>query len=166
MKALVAALVALVVGAAGFGVYRLTAGDEERDRAQAAIKEFAAFCTRAATTKCEVSSLERIAPNRWRFRFGQPRQTSRCLALDLEEFRVTRNDSVYVGGNVEGVTDMRCTPDSWTPREAAQRLVESTWAKQRNARFFSCGGPGEMRYSPYNNRSVAGTARRAATATS
>jgi hypothetical protein len=41
---------------------------------------------------------------------------------------------------------------NWTPQEAAQRLVESNWAKQQKARFFSCAGPGEMRYAPYINR--------------
>jgi hypothetical protein len=151
MKALVAALVALVVVAAGFGVYRMTSGDEERDRARAAADEFAVYVSRAADGQCEASELHQLPNDLWRFRFDCG-SGSRCMALDLERFRATRNDSVYVGGNVEGVEDIRCTPDSWTPREAAQRLVESEWARRRKARFFSCGGPGELRYAPYNNR--------------
>jgi hypothetical protein len=152
MKALAAALVAFVAVAAGFGVYRLTSGDGERDRAQAAADEFAVYFSRAAGAKCDSSRLEALPDGLWRFHLGCTGGGSRCMALDLERFRATRNDSVYVSGNVEGVTDMRCAPDSWTPREAAQRLVESEWAKQRKARFFSCGGPGELRYTPYSNR--------------
>jgi hypothetical protein len=152
VKAVAAVLVVFASLAVVFGAYRWTRGDDERDRAEAAANEFAAYFGRAAEVKCDSSKLEPLPDDSWRFHLACGDRGSRCLAVDLDQFRVTRKDSLYVAGNVEGVTDVRCSADSWTPREAAQRLVESPWARQRKARFISCTGPAEMRYAPYNNR--------------
>jgi len=151
MKALVAGLVVIAVIGAAFGIYRWQSGDDERDGAEAATEEFAAYFSRTAGASCESSRLEPLADNLWRFHLDCG-QGSRCLAVDLERYHLTRKNSMYVGGDVEGVTDVRCSPDSWTPQEAAQRLAQSQWARQRKARFISCTGPGERRYAPYNNR--------------
>jgi hypothetical protein len=32
------------------------------------------------------------------------------------------------------------------------RTISGAFGSSRRARFFSCGGPGELRYAPYNNR--------------
>jgi hypothetical protein len=152
MKAIVVVVVGFTILALSFGIYRWASDDKERARAEAAAEEFAAYCTRAANEKCEVSQLEQVAPDRWRFHFGPPGRANRCLLLDLNEFRATRKDSIYVGGNVEGVRDTPCRTDLWLPQDAASRVERSAWARDRKARFFSCAGRANERYAMYVDR--------------
>jgi hypothetical protein len=165
MKALVAGLVVIAVIGAAFGIYRWQSGDDERDGAEAATEEFAAYFSRTAGASCESSQLEQLPDGSWRFHLDCG-QGSRCLAVDLERYHLTRKNSIYVGGDVEGVTDVRCSPDPGRRR------------KQRNdCRRASGPGSGRLASSPAPARarggmphtttaSAAGTARRAATATS
>jgi hypothetical protein len=152
MKAALAVLVGIVILAAAFGLYRWRAGgDAQQERAEAAAAEFAAYFGRAAQTSCKVSELVQLPNGLWRFRLDCG-QGSRCMALDLDRFRATTRDSIYVGGTVEGVADAPCAPNLWLAQDAARRLEASAWARGRNARFFSCAGRREQRYEMFTDR--------------
>jgi hypothetical protein len=138
MKAIVAVLAGVVILAAGVGVYRWMSGDEERARAESAAEQLTAFCK----GRCDVIRVEPMSGNLWRFHVRDPVGGSRCMAVDLEEFRVSTNDSVYVGGSVEGTADTACGPDWWNPQDAERRLADSPWAKERKAELISCAGRG------------------------
>lgn len=151
MKAVLVVLIVVAIGAGGFGLYVGLDGDDERERAEAAANEYAAWVGPAASassgsrTECEASNVEQLPDGTWRFRLDCG-EGSRCLALDLEQFRVVR-DGLYVGGTVDGVTQAPCSADLWTRDQAAQRLARSAWARDRKARFISCTVLGEDRYA-------------------
>jgi hypothetical protein len=149
MRAVVAALVAVALLFGGFAAYRSLSGDEERERAEAAAREYSRFgkerCDRQPATRraeCEetyaVRRIDRIAPNLWRFHVREPHFGSRCMAVDLDQFHVARESSIYVGGTVEGLSDTPCGPEWWTHDDAQRRFEDSTWARERKARLASC----------------------------
>jgi hypothetical protein len=148
MKGLVAVLGALVIVAAGFGVYRLTGGDEDRARAETAAKELTRFCR----GQCEVVGVEPLDGDRWLFQIRDAGGGRHCMAADLNEFRVNTRDSIYVGGTVDGVADEPCGPEWWDLRDAAPRLEQSAWGRARHIRFVHCAGeggsPGRSLYFP------------------
>src|SRR5215212_8334022 len=67
VKVVAAVLVVFASLAVVFGAYRWTRGDDERDRAEAATNEFAAYFGRAAEVKCDSSKLEPLPDDSWRF---------------------------------------------------------------------------------------------------
>jgi hypothetical protein len=141
MRAVVAVLLGLALLAAGFGVYRWLDDDEERARAETAAEELAAFC-RHNGSPCDVVRIERISSGMWRFHVRDPVGGTRCMAVELENFRASTTDSIYVGGSTEGVTDTACGPEWWASEDAAARLEDSPWALERKARSISCAGEG------------------------
>ena len=141
MKALAAVLAGLAILAAGFGVYRWLDEDEERARAETAAEQLAAFC-RHNGTPCDVQRIERVSSGIWRFHVRDPVGGNRCMAVELENFRASTTDSIYVGGSTEGVTDTACGPQWWLSQDAARRLEQSGWALDHKAGSISCGGEG------------------------
>jgi hypothetical protein len=138
MKAAVAVLVGIVLLAAGFGIYRWLSEDEERARAEAAAEELTAFCK----GRCDVVRVEPISGDLWRFHVRDPVGGSRCMAVDLDHFRVSKTDSIYVGGSVDGVSDTACSVEWWMPDQAERRLNESAWGTERKAELIHCAGRG------------------------
>jgi hypothetical protein len=132
----VAVLIALTIVAGSFGVYRWLSGDDNRsrERAEAAVREIETRCRRG----CDVIRLEQVSDRFWRLHMRHPEQPIRCQMLDLDEYRATTRDSIYVGGAVYGVSDTPCADDLWTGADLSRRLEESPWARERDARFFSC----------------------------
>jgi hypothetical protein len=153
MKAVVAAVVGVLIAAGSFALYRWLDEDEERARAEAALNTYCftvvpcgdgrgarplPAVARTGRGPCVTSELAPIRNSDvWRFRITCGRG-SHCEAIDLENFRATRNHSVYVGASADGVTTIPCSADDWTARQAASRLERSSWARARKARFFSC----------------------------
>jgi hypothetical protein len=144
MKALVAVLIGLALVAGGFGVYYWFSDDDERPRAEAAVKELEAFCRRRGSS-CDVVRMEPIGDGVWRLYLKRrPGRPGDCSALDLDTFRVTKHHSLYVGGTIEGTSDVACSPEEWTPDDAASRLQSSAWAKERQADVFGCRSRGHV----------------------
>jgi hypothetical protein len=154
MKAVVAVLVGVVILAAGFGIYRWQSGDDERGRAEAAARAMEAYCRRQGA-RCEVLRVEPISDGVWRLRyaarFGRP---DRCSALDLDKFRVTKDHSLYVGGTIEGTSEIPCGPEEWTVEDVVSRLGASVWARERRADVVACRGRDKWRGSTYARRFV------------
>ena len=92
MKAVVAVFGAVAVLAAGFGIYSWLSGDEERDRAEAAAQELTDWC-RSSGGQCDVIRVEPISDGFWRFHIRERAGGSRCVAVDLENFRASASDS-------------------------------------------------------------------------
>lgn len=150
-KAAMALLVGVVIAGSGVGLYVWLDGPSERDRAEEAADEFAAYFSRAAAAKCDASQLEPLADEgSWLFHLDCG-QGSRCLALDLDEFTKIP-PGMYVSGSVEGVSNSPCGPESWTASDAGRRLQNSQWAVQRQAKFISCTPRGKNRYALYASR--------------
>jgi hypothetical protein len=141
MKAAVAVLVGLAILATGFGAYRLLGDDEERVRAESAAEELVAFCKQSGTP-CDVLKVDRASGERWLLHVRDSVGGKRCLELDVEQFRASTSDSIYVGGSVDGVTDAPCGPEWWRPDEAERRLAASNWARKHRATLVSCTGTG------------------------
>jgi hypothetical protein len=138
----VAVLVGLAILAGSFALYRWRGGDDQRGKAESAAKDLAAYCKRQGA-QCEVSRVEPISDDLWRFHIRTPDRGTGCADADLKRFQATSTDSVYVGGSVEGVTVVPCGPEWWTPEEAASRLKESAWGNRRNAALVTCLPLGE-----------------------
>jgi hypothetical protein len=149
MRAVVAVLVGVAMLAGGFGAYYWLSGDEERERAETAAREYSVFgaerCDRQPERRkaeCkaayDVLRIDRIAHNVWRFHVREPHYGSRCMAVDLEQFHVSRESSIYVGGTVDGLSDTPCGPEWWTHDDAQRRFEDSSWARERKARLVSC----------------------------
>lgn len=137
MKALVAVVGILAILAGGFGVYRWLSSDDDhaRERAEAAAREIDRRCRQG----CEVFRVERVSDRFWRLHMRYTGSPVLCRMLDLDEYRVTKRDSLYVGGAVYGVSDPTpCADDLWTGPHLSRRLEQSSWARERKARFFSC----------------------------
>jgi hypothetical protein len=151
MKALVVVLVVAALAAGAFALYAWRDRDDERRRAEAAAKEYAAWNTRIASASagpsstCEARQVEPLLDETWRVHLACGEST-RCFAIDLEQYRLTR-DGLYVSGQVDGVTRVACSADLWTRDQAAEHLAQSAWARERRARFISCTVPGEDRYA-------------------
>lgn len=142
MKAIVAVLLGLAILAGGFGVYRWVSGDDDdRGRAESAAQELTEWC-RNSGGQCDVTRVEPISDGFWRFHIRDPVGGSRCTAVDLEHFRASATDSIYVGGTVEGIADAACSPEWWMSDDAVRRLRNSAWAAKRKAAVISCSGRG------------------------
>jgi hypothetical protein len=143
MRVIAGVFVGLAIVAGGVGVYRWLSGDDDhsRERAEAAAREIDTRCQH----RCDVVRLERVSDRFWRLHTRYGGSPILCMMLDLDEYRVAKRDSVYVGGAVYGISDTPCADDIWTGQDLSRRLEESSWARERKARFFSCHSvpPGE-----------------------
>jgi hypothetical protein len=179
MRAIVGVFIGLAIVAGGFGVYRWLSGDDERDRAEDAAAKYSAFGKkRCDAERAENASLPiwkppgarkkldemtaeckrpydvlRIEPSRdniWLLHVRDAEEGTRCMELDLTQFRVVEKSSLYVGGTVEGLSDAPCGPEWWTADQATQVLSSSQWARERKASLVSClgeaGSPGRSMY--------------------
>jgi hypothetical protein len=152
VKAVVTVVAGVAILAVGFMVYRWQRNDDgERRRAEKAAEQGAAFC-RKQGSRCDVVRVEPLSEGFWRLHVRNPGQATKCWRLDLEGFRATERDSVYVGGAIEGISDMACTETLWTAQDAAARLADSGWAKGRKASFISFAGIGKNLYAAFTDR--------------